>query len=105
MQGWRLACGAALRLPFGKAGGGVLAIQLVDDVKVVLALGALHDLVPWFNFDHVDTLHVLVIEGAPLLLALEQAVAVAFQCLDQRLAVQAVGALGGVGSLADDAVG
>ena len=77
----------------------------MDDLEVVLLETVLECLLARLDPHRVYGLHILVIEGAPLLLVLEQAVTMPLKRRDDPLAVQAPRTGGRIGPLVDDAVG
>src|SRR3546814_12502006 len=77
----------------------------MDDGEVVLLEAILHDLAAIANPYRVDALDVLVVEVAPVLLVLQQAVAMVLQRGDDGFAIQLARPPHGSGPLPDDAVG
>ncbi|MNT85912.1 hypothetical protein D3C86_1696610 [compost metagenome] len=63
--------GASFGLPFGQTGRRLVGVEAIDDFKVILFQRILEHFGAAFHFDGINRLQVLVIEGAPLLRALE----------------------------------
>src|SRR5690606_20646616 len=77
----------------------------VDDFEVVLSEGVLEHFVARLDLHRIDRLHALVIEGTPVLLVLEQRVAMPFERCDHLFAIDASGPSRRVSPLVDDGVG
>ncbi len=77
----------------------------MDDGEVVLLEAILHDLAAIANLYRVNALDVLVVEVAPVLLVLQQAIAMVLQLGDDGFAIQSASPPHGIGPLPDDAVG
>ena len=78
---------------------------MLNDLEIVLLEWVLEYFAAFLDAHGVHALGILVVEGAPLLLVLEQLVAMSLQGLGHCFAVQTAGALYGIPPLPDDAVG